>query len=143
MIKAQSTSVDIVILILFYSKDCCLSRHLPQIRIVLLSFSRCIVAVYRHKKKKTPTPSTQVPDAGAYYLRDKNTVSENFVVANCPLTLTTAITGVALYCINDTILHSFNDSGMIRKPRYTRCRRDDIHTLIPVRPLCFQAQAVR
>ena len=66
-------------------------------------------------KRKAPTPSTQVPDAGAYYLRNKNTIAENFVVANCPMTLPTAITGVALYGINDTILHSFNDSGMIRK----------------------------
>lgn len=67
------------------------------------------------QKKKAPTPSTQVPDAGAYYLRDKNTVSEYFVVANCSMTLATAITGVSFHSINDTILHSFNDSGMIRK----------------------------
>ena len=67
------------------------------------------------QKKKAPTPSTQVPDAGAKLLRNENAVAENLIVANCPLALTTAITGVALYGINDTILHSFNDSGMIRK----------------------------
>ena len=68
------------------------------------------------KKEKAPAPSPSLsPMPEHIFLRDKNTVSENFVVANFPLTLTTAITGVALYGINDTILHSFNDSGMIRK----------------------------
>ena len=66
-------------------------------------------------KRKAPTPSTQVPDAGAYYLRNKNTIAENLIVANRPLTLAAAITGVTFNSINDTILHSFNDSSMIRK----------------------------
>ena len=65
------------------------------------------------QKKKAPTPSTQVPDAGAYHLRDKNTVSKDFIVANCSMTLPTAITGVALYGINDSVLHSLNNAGMV------------------------------
>ena len=64
-------------------------------------------------KKKAPTPSTQVPDAGAYYLRDKNTVSEYFVVANCSMTLAAAITGVTFDSINNAVLHSFDDTGMV------------------------------
>ena len=67
------------------------------------------------QKKKAPTPSTQVPDAGEYYLRDKNTVSEYFVVANCSMTLAAAITGIAFHGINDTVLHSLDNAGMIRK----------------------------
>lgn len=60
------------------------------------------------KKEKTQTSNAYVLDVGGKLLRKKNTAAENLIVANCPLTLMTAITGVDFYGINDTILCSFN-----------------------------------
>ena len=69
---------------------------------------------YLFQKKKTPdTKPIFELDAGVYNLRNKNTVAENLIVANRSMTLSTAITGIAFHGINDTVLHSLNNAGMI------------------------------
>ncbi|EJW97027.1 hypothetical protein EVA_14867 [gut metagenome] len=42
-------------------------------------------------------------------------------------------------------LHGFHQrtKSHTAKLRYTRCRRDDIHTVLPARPFVFRLQAVR
>lgn len=57
-----------------------------------------------------------MPDAGANYLQNKNTVSKNFIVAYRSMALAATVTEVAFNGIDDSIFHSFDDSGMIRKP---------------------------
>ena len=71
---------------------------------------------YLFQKKKTPdTKPIFELDAGVYNLRNKNTVAENLIVANSPLTLAAAISTIALYGINNSVLHSLDNASMIRK----------------------------
>ena len=46
-------------------------------------------------------------------LRIKDSISEDFVVPNRVMILTAAVSGVTFHGVNDTILHSLNNAGMI------------------------------
>jgi len=65
------------------------------------------------KKRKAPTLNTHVLDAGARLLWVQYPIAENLIISNRIMVLTAAIAGITFDRVNDAVLHSLNNAGMI------------------------------